>query len=55
MWQDLDRYPSNLIPFIRVPVESFDESLMENTLVSDDNEYDSDDSDDSQNVSTNII
>jgi hypothetical protein len=32
-----------------VPVESFDETLMDNVLVDDDNEYDSDDSDDSQN------
>lgn len=35
---------------LRVPVESFDEALMDNTLVNEEDEYDSDDSDDSQNV-----
>ncbi len=39
------------VNFDSVPVESFDEALMDNELVNEDNEYDSDDSDDSQNVS----
>lgn len=39
------------VDFDSVPVESFDEALMDNELVNEDNEYDSDDSDDSQNVS----
>lgn len=38
-----------------MPVESFDETLMDNVLVDDDNEYDSDDSDDSQNVSCTLL
>jgi hypothetical protein len=36
--------------FVRIPVESFDESLLEQELVPETEEYDSVDSDDSQNV-----
>ncbi len=39
------------VHFDSVPVESFDEALMDNELVNEENEYDSEDSDDSQNVS----
>jgi hypothetical protein len=36
--------------FVRIPVESFDETLLEQEFVPETEEYDSVDSDDSQNV-----